>query len=279
MAEYRIYNAENEGINNTHVKFTSEPIDGLYWEISRLEDQAQADSNLNWEYTDQWAHDKQTELTNTPWTVEDIEDLISQIKELQKKIEKDDDVTWEPYDQRHIISFPNDDKIAVLPEEVLKKLKRIRDALTRRIEANILRAQWGELSIAEPLIKKGENRVKPAIVDTMEITSTGNSQRHVDLCGNVMNEKINDNEWKATLEGVITHGQLESLKKMSPADGSVELISDMHNANVEFDRFTVTQTSDLNKGWTAEAKEQSPYDGQNTVPLYQFQLQTRDKEN
>lgn len=283
MAEYRIVN-EDEHI--AYAELTGDPISGLHWEISRLDIQASADDNLNWKLKSPWSHDRNTELTNTSWHLEEWENLIEQVRDLQKRIEKDDNVTWEPYDQRSYITFPSNDKIAVLPQEVLDKIIKIRDELSREIKSDLLRENFGELDIARPLLKKAINgednplRIEPAIVEKMEITSTGNSERHVDLCGNVKNEKISENEWKAVIEGIISHEQFEKLKEMKPADGTVEIISDMHNADVEFDRFTVTQTSELNKGWFSFIEEQdTPFGSEKKSPLYQFQLQTRDEEN
>jgi len=132
---------------------------------------------------------------------------------------------------------------------------------------------FGDFGAITPVLKTDERRVQPVYVADVEGTSSGNSEEHKDLCGNSHLEKIGDSRWRVTLNGVITRSQLNKLKKMQPASQEVKLISNGHTGPVEFDRFTWTQTDDLNYGTFFIDGEEI------TEPLFKFQLQTRDSEN
>ena len=136
---------------------------------------------------------------------------------------------------------------------------------------------FGNFGAIEPTLKeidggKVVRTVQPVYVGDLEGTSSGNSEEHRDMCGNSRFEKMSDSRWRVTLSGVITRSQLNKLNKMRPADKDVKLISNMPPSKVEFDRFTVTQTDDLNYGtFMIDGKEI-------TEPLFKFQLQTKDDE-
>lgn len=131
---------------------------------------------------------------------------------------------------------------------------------------------FGDFGAITPTLKSGDYKVQPVYTEELEGTTSGNGEEHQDMCGTPYYEKLSDSNWRVTISGVVTLSQLNELKKMNPADQEVKVISNGHTGHVEFDRFTWTQTSDLNYGVFfidgEEIKE----------PLFKFQLQTKQNE-
>lgn len=138
---------------------------------------------------------------------------------------------------------------------------------------------FGEIGTIHPVLKDvdqetGEihRRVQPVYVGELDGTSSGDGTEHRDMCGNSKFEKVGDDRWRVTLQGVVTKSQMHELKRMKPADREIKIVSDVHTGFVEFDRFSITQTDDLNYGTFTMNGEEI------TEPLFKFQLQTRDNE-
>lgn len=113
--------------------------------------------------------------------------------------------------------------------------------------------------------------VQPVYTETFRATTENDNRVHKTLCGQRKVESIGEDEWRITIEGVVTESQLLELIEMRPANNELKIIANPigHKYNsVTFDRFTYEITDELNRGDFGDGAE----------PLAEFQLQTQDDD-
>lgn len=118
-----------------------------------------------------------------------------------------------------------------------------------------------------PRIGDGDNEIEPVVMRA-EYQLPWNRQSSQTACGQIIQNQVGDENWRITIEGVMTKEQMQQLDSMRGLDTVPVVTEEFGQLQVAFDTLTVTRADEEKWG------EIEGYTG----PFLSFQLQTKEDE-